>query len=246
MQQAVHAAQVDERAVVGEAADGAAHGFTFADLGVAALLHAALFFFGEGAPVNHYIFLGGIELDDAAANFLPNQLLHFSGVAYSAARGRHESAHAYIHAEAALDDAGDCAHDRRFLGEGLLQRRPVRGLRNFLAGKLVVALRIATLDRHRHLVAGFDALARALEHGQRHDAFGLETNIKEDGLAGNGNHRGFKLLAAVFLLAGVALLVLGENVFERLAGFGDGIGLWKVWIRHERSTDSRCGEYQLG
>ena len=146
MQQAVHAAQVDERAVVGEAAYGPAHGLAFANLGVAALLHTAFFFFGEGAAVHHHIFLGGIELDDAAANFLPNQLFHFCRVAYSAARGRHEGAHAYIHAEAAFDDAGDCAHNRRFLGESLLQRRPVGGLRNFLAGEFVVALGIATLD----------------------------------------------------------------------------------------------------
>ena len=141
MQQTVHAAQIDEGAVVGETADGAAHGFAFTDLGVAALLHTALFFFGEGAAVNHHIFLGGIELDNAAANFLSNQLLHLGSVAHSAARGRHESPHPYIHAESALDDACDRAHNRRLVGESLLQRRPVRGLRNLLAGEFVVAFR---------------------------------------------------------------------------------------------------------
>ena len=160
MQQAVHAADVDEGAVVGQAADRAAHGFAFADLGVAAFFHAALFFFGEGAAVDHYIFVGHIELDDAAADFLSDQLFHFGRVAYAAARGRHEGAHPNIHAEAALDDAGDRAHDGRFVGEGLLQRRPVLGLRDLLAGEFVVAFRIAALDRNRHLVAGLHASRR--------------------------------------------------------------------------------------
>ena len=153
VQQTVHAAQIDEGAVVGEAADRAAYGFALANLRVATLLYASLFFFGERAPIDHYIFFGGIELDDAAADFLPHQLFHFGGIAHAAARGRHECADSNIHAESALDHARDRAYNRRFLGEGLLQRRPIRGLRNLLAGKFVVAFRIAALDRDRHLVA---------------------------------------------------------------------------------------------
>ena len=161
VQQPVHAAQVNESAIVGEAADRAAHDFAFADLRVAAFFDAALFLFGEGAAVNHYIFLGRIELDDAAADFLPDQFLHLGGVAYAAARGRHERSHSNIHAEAALDYAVTVPDDRRLVGEGLLQRRPVRGLRNLLAGEFVVALRIAALDRNRHFVARLYGFARS-------------------------------------------------------------------------------------
>ncbi len=212
MQQAVHSAEVDEGAIVGEAADRAAYDFAFADLRVAAFFYAALFFFGEGTPVNHYIFLGRVELDDSAADFLPNQFLHVGCVANAAARGWHECAYPNVHAEAALDYGGDHSHDRRFVGKGLLQGRPVRGLRNLLAGEFVVAFRIAALDRHRHLVARLYGCA--LERSQRNDAFGLETNIEEDGLGRNGDHRSFELFSVIFLLAGMGLFVLRENIFE--------------------------------
>ncbi len=119
-----------------------------------------------------------------------------------------------------------------FLGECLLQRRPVRGLRNLLAGKFVVALGIAAFDGDRHLVARLHRLARTLEHGQRHDAFSLESDIKENGFRGDGDHRAFKSLSAIFLLAGMGLLVLGKDVLERLSGFGGGNRFLIAWIRH--------------
>ena len=67
-------------------------------------------------------------------DFLPNQLLHLGGFTHAAARRRHERPHAYIDAEAALDYGRDCAHHNLLVGEGLLQRRPVSGLGNLLAG----------------------------------------------------------------------------------------------------------------
>ena len=100
-------------------------------LGVAALFAGALFFFGNGAAVDHDVFVGDVELDDAAADFLPDQLLHLGGIAGAAARGGHEGAHADIDAEAALDHAGDRADDGGFIGEGFFQRGPVGGLRDF-------------------------------------------------------------------------------------------------------------------
>ncbi len=212
MQQAVHSAEVHEGAVVGEAADRAANYFAFAYLRVAAFFHAALLFFGDGPPVNHYILFGGIELDNAAADFLPNQLLHLGCVTYAASRGWHKSAHSNVHAETALDYAGDGSDYRRFVGEGLLQGRPIRGLRDLLAGEFVVAVQIAALDRNRHLVARLHNFA--LERGQPNDAFSLETNVKEDRLSRNGYHRAFELLSTVFFLAGMGFLVLRENVFE--------------------------------
>ncbi len=144
------------------------------------------------------------------------------GIAYSAARGWHEGPNTNIHAESAFDDCCDRTHYGRFLGEGLLERRPVCRLRNLLAGEFVVALGIAPFDRDRHLVARLHGLTGALEYGQRHDAFSLESDIKENGFRGDCDDRPFELFSAAFLLADMGFLVLGKNVFERLGGFGDG------------------------
>ena len=105
MQQGVHAADVHEGAVIGEAADRALNGFAFLDFGVAALLDGALLILQDGAAVHHHVFVGHVELDDADADLLPEQLLQLGGVPGAAARGGHEGAHAHVHAQAALDDA---------------------------------------------------------------------------------------------------------------------------------------------
>ena len=76
VQQRVHAADIDEGAVVGQAADRAVHRLAFLDLGVAAFLVGALFLFEHRAAVHHHVFVRHIELDDAAANLLADQLFH--------------------------------------------------------------------------------------------------------------------------------------------------------------------------
>ena len=126
VQQGIHAAQIDESAIIGQAADGSAHGVTFLDLRVAAILCRRALPLrksrGDRPPRLPRLH---IELDDAAADFLPYQFLHLRGVMHAAARCRHKRAHAHIHAEAAFNHARDCAGDRRLLVKCLLQRRPV-------------------------------------------------------------------------------------------------------------------------
>ena len=55
--QSVGAADIDERAVVGEAADFALHGVAFFQFGVAALLAGALFVFGNDAAIDDDVFV---------------------------------------------------------------------------------------------------------------------------------------------------------------------------------------------
>ena len=74
-------------------------------LGVALFLGGALFLFQHRAAVHHHVFIGHVELDDPAADLLADQLLHLGGVFGAAARGRHERAHAHVHAQPALDHA---------------------------------------------------------------------------------------------------------------------------------------------
>ena len=119
---------IDEGAVVGEAADGAADSVAFLDFGEAAIFVEAFFFFEHDAAVDDAVFIGGIELGDAAANLLADELFHLGGVAGAGARGGEEGADADVDGETALDDAGDGAGDGGLLGEGALERGPVRGL----------------------------------------------------------------------------------------------------------------------
>src|SRR6266853_5572781 len=121
MKQGVRASDIHERAVISQAANLALHGIALFEFREAALLASAFFVFRNGAAIDHHVFLRHVELDDAAADFLLDQLLHFGRIAGSAARGGHESTHAYILAQPPLDHARPSANDRRLLAESLLQ-----------------------------------------------------------------------------------------------------------------------------
>src|SRR4029077_8346777 len=84
VEQSIHAANFDDRAIIGKAPDGAAHGFAFRNLRVAALLVGAQFFLRNHAAVHHHVFFSHVELGDAAADLLPNQLFHFGGFTHAA------------------------------------------------------------------------------------------------------------------------------------------------------------------
>jgi hypothetical protein len=85
-------------------------------------------FFGDDAAIDDYVFVGNVELGDANANFLADELLHLGCVARAAARGRQKGADADIDVQAAFDDAGYGADDRGFLLERALKAAPVFGL----------------------------------------------------------------------------------------------------------------------
>src|ERR1700738_3235928 len=135
MKQSVRAADIDERAVIGQAADLSLHSIAFFEFRVAALLAGAFFVFRNGAAIDYYVFLGYVEFDDAAADFLLDQLLHFGRVAGSAARSGHEGSHSHIHAQPALDHARHGANNRRLLRKGLFKRRPVSWTLDFAASQ---------------------------------------------------------------------------------------------------------------
>ena len=86
VQHAVHAADVDKRAVIEQAAHGAVAP------PMPAVQRTELLFFGFGAlffehhaAVDHHIFFFGIELDHPAGDFLADQGLHLGHIAGAAA-----------------------------------------------------------------------------------------------------------------------------------------------------------------
>ncbi len=159
------------------------------------------FFFEDGAAVDDGVGAGGfgvaeIELGDADADLLADELFHLGGVAGSGAGGGHEGAHADIDGEAALDDAGDGAEDGAFGFKGFFEGAVVLGRGDALAGELVVAVEVAAFDGDAEFVAGFDGLFGGAEGGEGQDAFGLVADVEEDGIGGDGDYGGVDLFGA--------------------------------------------------
>src|SRR5271156_1165905 len=198
------------------------HGVAFFQFREAALFAGALFILRDGAAIDDYVFVFDVEFDDAAADFLLNQFFEFGGIVGSAARSGHEGSHSDINAHPPLDHACDCTDDSRLLGERFLQRLPVGGAFDLATGQFVVALRVAPFDSDLHLVARLWRLI-GWERGERQDALGLESDIENDGVGDYGYHCAFAALSATTIFfAGVALFVLGKNVFEGFDRLGGG------------------------
>ena len=215
VQQAVDAAQVQKRAEVGEGAHRAANDSAFLERIELLASRLVLLVLKNGAAVYNDVFVGGVELDDAAGDFLAGQLFHLGRGLGAAAGGGQKRAHADIAREPALDHAGDDAGDDLLLGERALEGRPVFGPFDLDLGELVIALRIAAADRHDHLVADGDVrLARCVAKLiERQDAFGLPANVDKDGVARHGHDLAG---AAAFCLARLlGSFKLVEDLAER-------------------------------
>ncbi len=158
VQQAVDAAEVDERAVVGEILDRAAHHGAFlqivherAALGGELLLH-------DRAARYHDVIALLIELDDFEFERLAFKI---GGVAHRAhihERARQECAHRFdLDREAALHAAGDYTGDDLLIVERRFKARPGASAFGLLARQARLAS--AVFDRIEgdfHLIAGFD------------------------------------------------------------------------------------------
>ena len=127
MEQAVDAADIDECAVGHEGADGAGDGCRPPSWPRVGLKRGAGLLFEHDAAIDDYIFIGDIELGDAAGDLGADQLLKLGGVAGSAAAGGHEGADADIDGEAAFDDGGDGANDGQFCSKAASRADQSRG-----------------------------------------------------------------------------------------------------------------------
>ena len=86
--------------------------------------------FKNHAAIDDDVFIGDVELGDAAGDLCADEGFELGGIAGAAAAGGHEGANADVDAEAALDDGGDGAGDGDLFGEGALEGGPVAGLRD--------------------------------------------------------------------------------------------------------------------
>ncbi len=224
MEEAIDAAEVNECAVGHEAAHGSVEHVAGLYCAKAAFLLGAELFFEDDAAVDDDIFVGDVELGDAACDFGADHLLELRCIAGAAAAGGHEGAHADVDGEAALDDSGDGADDSGLLRKGFFKCGPVAGLGDLETREVVVALFIAALDPDEELVAGLYTFGVVLESGAREDALRFVADVDEGLFGGEGDDGALDLLNAGAWLVGMALLELGENigeVFLRLGGWLD-------------------------
>ena len=159
MQKTVEAGlNFNKRSVGHDRADGSVDGVAGLERGAATSNFAAGLLFENDATIDDDIFIGDVELGDAAGDLGSDESFELGCVAGAASAGGHEGADANVDAEAALDDCGDGAGDGDLFGEGALECGPVAGLRYAMARELVVAFFVAAGDGDGKAVAGFDAL----------------------------------------------------------------------------------------
>ena len=238
VEQTVDSAKIHKCAIRHEAADCAADNVAFLHGFVLALLQGAGLLFKDDAAIHYDVFVGDIELGDAAGDFSADQFFKLDGVAGSAAAGGHEGADANVHVEAAFNDFSHGADHGHLFSESGFQGRPVAGLRHFKAGKLVVVLFVAAGYGDGEGVAEFDGFGIVVKGGARQNAFGFVADVEEDLIGGDGHDGALQLLCAGVGLVRVGLLKGGEQVGEGLRGFFTGVvcdcgGFWKAIVCHD-------------
>ena len=183
VEQAVDAAEVDERAVVGDVLDHAAQDLALGERVERVLLLLGVLFFEEDLAREHDVAALLVDLDDPHAQFLAAQRVEVAHGADVDLRAGQERADADVHREAALDPLDDAADDDLLLGVGLLDVVPDLHLLGFFAREDDVAFTVfGALEQHVDDVAGLDGDLAGLvdELVDRDDAFGLVADVDDD------------------------------------------------------------------
>src|SRR5476649_2234961 len=184
VQQAVDAAEIDERTVIGDVLDDAVD-----DLTLFEVLHQFLALFGAGlfenrAARHHDVAAAALHLENLERLRIVHQRCDVANRPDVDLRARQERHRAVeIDGEAALDLIEDDAVHLLVVVEGLLELAPA-----FLAARLVarqhgLAERILdAVEKYLDLVADleFALLAGSCEFTQRHAAFGLEADVRSE------------------------------------------------------------------
>jgi hypothetical protein len=183
VQEPVDAAQIDERAVVGEVLDRAAQHLALGERVERGLLLLRVLFLEQHLARQHDVAALLVDLDDAHAQFLPAQGIQIPHRPHVDLRSRQERAHADVHGEPALDAFDDAADDHLAFLVGLLDLVPDLHLLGLLTREDNVSLAIlGPLEQHVHAVARLrgDLAGLVDELFDRNDAFGLEADVDND------------------------------------------------------------------
>ncbi len=155
VQQAVDAAEIDERAVVGDVLDDALEHLALGERLERVLLLLGVLLLEQRLAREHDVAALLVDLDDAHAQFLAAQRVEVAHRTHVDLRAGQERAHADVDREAALDALDDAADDDLALGVGLLDLVPDLHLLGFFAREDDVAFAIlGALEQHVDDVAG--------------------------------------------------------------------------------------------
>ena len=198
VQQAVDAAEIDERAVVGDVLDDALEHLALGERLERVLLLLGVLLFEERLARQHDVAALLVDLDHAHAQLLAAQRVEVPDRTHVDLRSREERADADVHGEAALDPLDDAADDDLALGIGLLDLVPDLHLLGFFAREDDVAFAIfGPLEQHVDDVARLDGDFAVLveELVDRDDAFGFVADVDDDFGGGDLENRALDDLA---------------------------------------------------
>ncbi len=218
VQQAVNAAEINERTVIGDVLDDAVTGFAFGQLAdeFSALFGAA--FFEDGAARDHDIAARTVHFQDCERLFLVHQRADIADRTDINLGTRQEGrSAAQIHSEATLDATDDGTVDRILLVEGLLEAVPALFAASLVAREDGVAEGVFdALEINFDIVADFRGFrARAGEFAKRDATFGLEANIDNDIAILDGGNGAFDDLAFSQIAPGQAGFQHGGEIISR-------------------------------
>ncbi len=193
VQQAVDAAEIDERAVVGEVLDRAAHHRAFLQVVHQRAALGGEFLLDHRAARDHDVVALLIELDDLELERLAFEIAGVAHRAHVDQRAGQEGAHVIdLDREAALDAAGDDAGDDLAVVEGLFEARPGAGALGLLARQARLAGAVLDrIERDLDLIAGLDLdfAALILELLERDHGLGLESDVDDHDVGTDIDHQ---------------------------------------------------------
>ncbi len=183
MQQAVDAAEIDERAVVGDVLDDAGENLALGQRVERVLLLLRVLFFEEDLPREHDVAALLVDLDDAHAQLLAAQRVEVANRPHVDLRARQERADADVHREAALDALDYAADDDFSFGIRLFDVVPDLHLLGLLAREHDVAVAVfGALEQDIDDVPGLHGNLAGLidELVDGDDAFRLVADVDDD------------------------------------------------------------------
>ena len=216
VQQAIDAAQVDERTVVGEVLDRAVHHGAFLQVVHERAALGGEFLLDHRAARHHDVIALLVELDDFELERLAFEVGGIAHRAHIDERARQERADILdLDGEATLDAAGDhTGHDLGVI-EGRLQARPGAGTLGLLARQTRLAIAILNrIQGHLDHVASldFELTALVLELFDGDDGFGLQSDVDDDDVIGDIDHQPLEDHPGADALVGETILEqLGET-----------------------------------
>jgi len=220
VQQAVDAAEVNERTVIGEVLDRAAYDRAFLQVVHKRRALGRELLFHDGATRDDDVVALLVELDDLELERLVLKVGSVANRPHIDERTGEERADVFdLDSETTLDATGDDADDDLGFGERIFESGPGAGALGLLARQAGFAGAVLDgVEGHFNHVAGldFDLAALVLELLDWDDRFGLQANVDDDHVIADIHHETRENLPGANPLARQALLEQLRKTFSHV------------------------------